>query len=90
MATTRNQKYWKNPDPWFFGVVILIMGFGLVAVSSASAVLSFRLFGNNNHYFFRQLIFAVAGFAILSGMRFACKFIRPFKQFDLRRGVALF
>lgn len=65
MATTRNQKYWKNPDPWFFGVVILIMGFGLVAVSSASAVLSFRLFGNNNHYFFRQLIFAVAGFAIL-------------------------
>lgn len=35
--------------------------FGLVAVSSSSAVLSFNRFGHNNYYFYRQLLFAGLG-----------------------------
>ncbi len=43
------------------GTVFLLLVFGLVAVSSASAVISFERFGHNNYYFFRQLIFAAVG-----------------------------
>lgn len=45
--------------------VLALVGFGLVAVSSASAVVSFERFGNNNYYFFRQIIFAAAGLLAL-------------------------
>ena len=58
-------RLWKKVDRFILGIVLALIGFGLVAVSSASAVLSFNRFGNNNYYFFRQLLFAALGiFAI--------------------------
>lgn len=48
-----------------FALIILLMVVGLIAVSSASAVLSFERFGHNNYYLFRQLIFVGIG---LGGM----------------------
>lgn len=38
---------------------------GLVAVSSASAVISYERFGHNNYYFFRQIFFATSGFGLI-------------------------
>lgn len=52
-------------DNTFFGLVVLLMGIGLVAVSSASAVLSFERFGHNNYYIYRQLLFAGIGFVTM-------------------------
>lgn len=58
-------KYWKSADYWFLAMILLVIVFGLVAVSSASAVLSFQLFGNNNYYFIRQVIHAIFGIGVL-------------------------
>lgn len=57
--------YWKKADGLLIFAVILLIGIGLVAVSSASAVLSFDRFGHNNYYFYRQLMFAGAGLVLL-------------------------
>jgi cell division protein FtsW len=51
----------KKVDPYILGTVLVLLVAGLIAVSSASAVLSFERFGNNNYYFFRQLLFAGLG-----------------------------
>jgi cell division protein FtsW len=61
----RPKKYWKKPDRLVLISTLLLILFGLVAVSSASAVLSFQRFGNNNYYFFRQIIFACLGLAAM-------------------------
>lgn len=59
----------KKSQPRFDqGILILVLGlilFGLVAVSSASSVISYERFGHNNYYFVRQLIFAAIGIAAL-------------------------
>lgn len=59
------KNYWKSFDQIIFFSVFALIVFGLVAVSSASAVLSFQRFGNNNYYFFRQILFASVGMALL-------------------------
>lgn len=61
----KKQTFWKSSDRAFFGIVLILIFFGLAAVSSASAVLSFDRFGNNNYYFFRQIIFVGAGLAAI-------------------------
>ena len=55
------EKYHKDPDRILLVTTLVLIVFGLVAVSSASTVLSFQRFGNNTHYLFRQLIAAGAG-----------------------------
>lgn len=47
------------------GVTLALLLIGLAAVSSASSVLSFERFGHNNYYFFRQIIFVLAGLAAM-------------------------
>ncbi|MBI2355639.1 MAG: putative lipid II flippase FtsW [Candidatus Doudnabacteria bacterium] len=45
---------------------LILLGFGLLVVSSASTVLSFERFGNNYYYFLRQLMFgAVPGLILM-------------------------
>lgn len=61
----KKKKFWKNLDRFFLLIVVILMVFGLVAVSSASAVLSFERFGHTNYYFLRQLLFVVLGFITL-------------------------
>jgi len=41
--------------------VFALVGFGLMMVSSASAVLSYEYFGHNNYYLYRQLMFCGVG-----------------------------
>lgn len=45
------------------GIVLLLLVFGLLALSSASSVLSYERFGNNTYYFFRQV-----GFGLIPGL----------------------
>lgn len=52
-------------DPAFLGIVLVLIIFGLIAVSSASAVISFERFGHNNYYFFRQITFAAIGLCVM-------------------------
>lgn len=52
-------------DRGIFLTVLILMVFGVIAVSSASTVLSFERFGHNNYYFFRQAIFAAIGFLLI-------------------------
>ena len=55
------EKYYKDPNRIILVVTLALVVFGLVAVSSASTVLSFQRFGNNTHYLFRQLMAAGVG-----------------------------
>jgi cell division protein FtsW len=45
--------------------VIALLIFGLLTLSSASSVAAYERFGNNNYYFFRQLLFGVVPGLIL-------------------------
>ena len=65
MQATRHR-----PDFLLFLVVILLSLIGLVAIYSASTILSFKQYnGDTNHYFLRQLFFVVIGlFAMLFTM----------------------
>lgn len=40
-------------------IVLILLVFGMLTLSSASSVTAYEKFGNNNHYFFRQLMFGV-------------------------------
>lgn len=51
----------QKSDRFLLVIVLMLIVIGLVAVSSASVVLSFERFGHNNYYFYRQLIFAAIG-----------------------------
>lgn len=44
-------------DYTLLGVILILLVFGLLSLSSASTVLSFERFGNNHYYFLRQLMF---------------------------------
>lgn len=61
----RNINKIRKIDSGIFGVIIVLILIGLVAVSSASAVLSFQRFGHNYYYLFRQLIFAGLGVGMM-------------------------
>lgn len=50
------------------GIFLLSVGliiFGLIAVLSASSVISYERFGHNNYYFYRQLIFGSLGILLI-------------------------
>ncbi|MGE5298337.1 MAG: FtsW/RodA/SpoVE family cell cycle protein, partial [Acidobacteriaceae bacterium] len=47
------------PDYILMGIALCLLGFGMVTLSSASSVLSFDRFGNNNYYFFRQVAYGL-------------------------------
>ncbi len=53
------------PDYFMLGIVVAILGFGLIALSSASTVLSFERFDNNNYYLLRQVMFGLVPGLIL-------------------------
>lgn len=59
------KKMLENVDRPFLLAVLILIVFGLVAVSSASAVLSYERFGHNNYYFFRQIAWGGVGLAAL-------------------------
>ena len=64
-------------DPWLLMLVGVMVAFGLVMVYSASWDVSWRLFGNPNSLFFRQLgnlAFALAAMAVAS--RFPVRWFR--------------
>jgi cell division protein FtsW len=48
-----------KPDYVLVGIVLVLLVFGMLALSSASSVIAFENFGNNNYYFFRQVMFGV-------------------------------
>ena len=49
----------KKPDYILIISVFALVIFGLIALSSASAVLSYEKFGSNYYYFTHQLIYGV-------------------------------
>ncbi len=55
----KNQQSDQKPDYVLLGVVLLLLVFGMLTLSSASSVMAHENFGNNNYYFFRQLMFGV-------------------------------
>ncbi len=53
-------------DKYLLWNVLIILGIGLLVLSSASSVLSYQRFGNNYYYFIRQLFFgAVPGLILM-------------------------
>ena len=54
-----------NVDYTFLTTVIIIVFAGLIMLLSASAPAANRKFGNSYHFFIRQLIYAVMGFALM-------------------------
>src|SRR3990167_10099231 len=64
----------KNPpshflyDPWLLSIALTLIFFGLLMVSSASMVISDRIYHEPFHYMLRQLIFLVTGFGIAFGV----------------------
>lgn len=61
----KKKQYQGPADRLLLGTVLLLIIWGLVALSSASAVISYERFGHNNYYFFRQIIFAGLGIIVL-------------------------
>jgi len=73
----------------------VLVGFGLMMVSSSSAVLSYEYFGHNNFYLYRQLMFFGIGmigwiFAANIDYHFWKKFSLPFLIISLIMTVAVF
>ncbi|HEX9503655.1 MAG TPA: putative lipid II flippase FtsW [Patescibacteria group bacterium] len=53
-------------DKYLLWNVLILLGVGLLVLSSASSVLSYQRFGNNYYYFFRQLLFgAIPGLILM-------------------------
>src|SRR3989338_3840027 len=55
-------------DRWILGFSCTLIFFGLLMVSSASMVISDRIYHEPFHYMLRQLIFLVTGFGIAFGV----------------------
>lgn len=55
-------------DPWLLTITFILVFFGLLMVSSASMVISDRLYHQPFHYMLRQFIFLVTGCGIAFGM----------------------
>lgn len=54
-----------KPSYAILGISLALLVFGMLTLSSASSVLAYERFGNNNYYFFRQLMFGVVPGLIL-------------------------
>jgi len=52
-------------DRWILSIALTLILFGLLMVSSASMVISDRLYHEPFHYLLRQLIFLISGFGII-------------------------
>ena len=53
-------------DKYLLWNILILLGVGLLVLSSASSVLSYQRFGNNYYYFFRQLLFgAIPGLIVM-------------------------
>lgn len=77
-------------DRYILGIALILIAVGLVAVSSASAVVSFQRFGHNNYYFFRQLLFAGLGLvAMYVFSRLDYHLWRKYARFLLVAGIIL-
>jgi cell division protein FtsW len=57
------QQFLPKPDYALMSIVLALLVFGMLTLSSASSVLSHENFGNNYYYFIRQL-----GFGIVPGL----------------------
>jgi len=55
-------------DPWLLAVVLLLTGFGLVMVYSASAVTADARLHDQFYFLKRQLVAAAVGFVLLAGL----------------------
>jgi len=55
-------------DKWLFGVVLLLVLFGLVMVFSASAVMAQASLGSPYSYVIRQALWAVLGLVTMVGL----------------------
>lgn len=61
----KQKRLTKGADKTLLILVLVLIIFGVVAVSSASTVLSFERFGHNYYYSLRQLIFAGLGIGLI-------------------------
>lgn len=62
----KQKKQLPKVDYKFLGVVLALLAFGLIALSSASTVISYERFGNNYYYFLRQVMFgAIPGLILM-------------------------
>jgi cell division protein FtsW len=61
---------YHKPDYTLIIIVLALIVFGLIMLSSASVVMSYQMFGHNYYYFLRQLllggVFGLLGFFIIS------------------------
>ncbi|MBG0775073.1 MAG: putative lipid II flippase FtsW [Desulfovibrionaceae bacterium] len=58
-------------DLLLLGVTLLLMGIGLMMVLSASGIMAEKFFGDKYHFFHRQILFAVAGTALMATVALA-------------------
>lgn len=82
----------KGFDVTFLLLVIIMTCTGLIMLLSASAPAASTKYGNAYHYFFRQFMFAVAGFFIMLGIsNFDYRRYKPFaKAFMILCVILLF
>src|SRR5438132_3277728 len=52
-------------DYFFFGIIVILLLFGLAMLYSASTVESYKNFGNTSHYFIHQLVYG-AGLGLVA------------------------
>jgi cell division protein FtsW len=71
------------PDYVLLSIVIALLAFGFIALSSASTVLSFERFGHNNYYLLRQVMYGLVPGTIL------LYFFSKFKYQTLQRFAPL-
>lgn len=64
----QNNNTFFTCDRWILFVALVLVLFGLLMVSSASMVISDRLYHEPFHYMFRQFIFLATGFGIMWGV----------------------
>src|SRR3989338_1946879 len=68
MGLMQNNKLFFLYDRWILSIALVLILFGLLMVSSASMVISDRIYHEPFHYMLRQLIFLVTGFGITWGI----------------------
>lgn len=59
----------NRPDMGLFFIILVLAGFGLAMVYSASAVSALRVYNDSFFFFKKQLIWFIAGFAVLMIMQ---------------------
>lgn len=55
----RKREVLPKLDNVLLGIVLTLLVFGMLTLASASSVIAYERFGNNNYYFFRQLMYGV-------------------------------